>query len=531
MKRGIFFVYCQFRVFSAIINTVRQKRRSSICQMSFTIKQIEIRCSKFNELFSFFFLSISQCISLPSKRPQTICCEIESSSKIRCTENMEPATQEKPTIELEMVNQTGSSLETTHFMDLNDDSIMTILEYLPLEDLNRMSLVCKRIYQLSDSVYHREHLDCLKIQVNENLKLIFHDHYFPRRFSSEVPNLCIFCTPTNNLFEFIKANCCPNLKRIEFSGRIEQLNGEIIEDQLSSVEYLCLAFALSEECDIYESLLQFCGNLKHLKIRITDVDPPMNVNWLTKIYPKLTRLDIPTLQRPTSGELLKQFMEQHPQLETITCSGQLIKTMLPNLPKFKRLLIYGYHEHIPDDLEPFCDNGTIEWLEIESYLNYQILSGLAKLKSLRTINKLFSQDEDPEESSPLQRMTQLREMNLDFAGDKSIEIASKLPELVKITINLRNTTTFMNSKKINELLMKFAENSKKLKILELQSRTSDHKITFEELLKIDLVRSMVPEAVKMSIIFNMMGSFNINLHPFEGKNLGDLKFIRAKVIP
>lgn len=134
--------------------------------------------------------------------------------KVTQSVKMEPLVKKK----IRLDDQNVVLANEIKFLDMNDDCISAILEFLPLRDLNMMSLACKRIYQISDSVYRRQHMMNEWTTVKEHFpskevrmfEFECNSGLVPKRFMSEFPNIYVDCWPSIELFDFIKAKCCGN---------------------------------------------------------------------------------------------------------------------------------------------------------------------------------------------------------------------------------------------------------------------------------------------------------------------------------
>lgn len=420
--------------------------------------------------------------------------------------------------------------EAKTFLDLNDDCILEILEFLSLEDLNSMSQVCKRVYGLSDSIYMRKHLEDTEISIQFSsmvngrpVYVLEYNNDFPKRFGPEViPNYFVYCDITNDLFEFLRSKCCPNLKRIEFCyGPNERVDGELIKSQLRTVEYLGVYWL--GDGDVHDSLLQYCTDLKNLEMYVYG-RMDTNANWLNQIYPKLTYLKFfGSFEPPKFGAVgsFKHFIELNSQLEAIECHPLFIRSMMPTLPKMKRLKVHEFWRESGEMLKTLRNSRSVEWLEIDAFACENI-DALAELKSLRALYSVRIGRRNVQGQMALQRMHQLQELELIDPCEKVLCIANTLPNLVKIKIR----GAYTHKMNTTRMLLKFAKNTKNLKQIKWVNYKS--KITMDSLMEMDAIRSMCPGAGQISVIFD--GASDIFRDSLQSQKLADMKSFRIKFV-
>lgn len=192
-----------------------------------------------------------------------------------------------------------------HFLDLNDDCIFTIFDHLSKIDLCSMTFTCQRLQSLAFYHFQRKF-------PNESTKIIIDDMFSKttlkfigsgeknhlKYFSKVIRNVVLFNLDvgTQQLYEFVKAECPPKLKTLYIynTAKMYPKYGELLKDQLEDLESLCIR-EFHPETDIYEALVKHCKKLKKLTIT------PCNngqIKWMFKRYGWLESMDTFTKGNP-----------------------------------------------------------------------------------------------------------------------------------------------------------------------------------------------------------------------------------------
>lgn len=214
--------------------------------------------------------------------------------------------------------------KTTKFLEMNDDCIYKIFEYLDLDAICSMSEMCSRLKYLTTDYFQRKYADKLmhglrvttaygqiQLQPNEQCAWIF-----SQCFDSVVFNLNHRRELDKvDLPAFIRKHCSEYLSSIVFQQMfLYQTLGDSIENVLQNVETVVFS-----ECELegdYHEILKHCHNLKYLMI---DEKYGHKIeNLLLETYPKLEQFSCRYYGRLLLTNNLKQFLRQHPNLKQLT---------------------------------------------------------------------------------------------------------------------------------------------------------------------------------------------------------------------
>lgn len=411
------------------------------------------------------------------------------------------------------------------FLDLNDDCIFAIFERISLDDLCSMTFTCNRLRDLAFDHFKRKH---------PNEYIVISVKYsrvtgkFPVAFANYQPKYLKYFTKyiqnvelvgdryeVKRLFNFIKEECCINLKTLDLyiSAKLDSRHGKQIADQLNGLERLTIQ-GFRGTCEIYNGLLKYCKNLNSLTIK------PFwdgTTDWMDHEYPTLKKLnlqfqyDLNHLER--FKEMANEFFRKNPQIKDFTCGGiVLVKAILQNVNDIERLVIDFYENENPndlvEDLKIYHRKSPIKSLEL-NVLNFdatQKIDELINLNVVHPINGINIHIQHDVDCTAIMHLKQLKQLKLHFSnsGLNRVnvilnEISKNAPKLYKV--ELTAGYMFINDKRailFTDLSMPFVQNSLELKELTLDFGHTPIKSHQNDLIRLNAVRK-IREASRMII--------------------------------
>lgn len=174
---------------------------------------------------------------------------------------------------------------------LDIDCCEELFEYLPLDDLHSLGQTCKRMYQYTGHYVRDNYKATQFMWSNGNLFVYFnHQNVMVNGFIEFISILRI-CNKQMNKFAKIatKFKSIKQLRLDLISCRIDCSNlAEILQrcEEIELIKYLGIFIG-----DLYENVLKFCINLKHLKV-IMDGPSENDFDWLLHEYLNLESIDL-----------------------------------------------------------------------------------------------------------------------------------------------------------------------------------------------------------------------------------------------
>lgn len=209
-------------------------------------------------------------------------------------------------------------------MDLVDDCIDEICEWLPLKSLAALGMVCKRLNQVANGYFRRKHPTKNLLMMNYKGEVnLYPDQLYVQCFSENFQNIVIH---GSDLIVYNYAACKfkgTKLKRISiYAANLSELHIKCISGIIQHaeiVEFIRCTFAGS-----LHEILQQCSNMKHLALKsITECTENGRPNqWLLEKYPTLKHL-----HWAVAGALppeLCDFFKQNPNVDSFYGDGRIL---------------------------------------------------------------------------------------------------------------------------------------------------------------------------------------------------------------
>lgn len=438
----------------------------------------------------------------------------------------------------------------TEFLDMNDDCILAICEFIKLDDLYSMGSTCVRINELAGNCFQRkfpnEWIDInykrnraiVFEHPNENAQKNFGKYFRSIRITGGKP------IALRNMFEFIESKCFKELNHLElntFYGELGEEHGTLIASKLINLKSIKIN-EFHIDGDIYAGILQHCKNIESFAIHTILSN---DTNWMVQSYPMLLHFDITLDDRFHRKELkrsIKEFANKNPQLQTIKCSQiDVIRLIVSSEIKVPCLKIKFETEtelkHIYYDLKLACDNEKIDQLElfmpnknISDWLPIQMCH-LADLKPLSVLRNTHYSNE--RHLLSMQHMINLRslELKLGIRDEEIVDlmtIFSKIPKLVELDL----LWAYFNVPSFYDLVLPIVRNSAKMTTLWLKPLSCYMNAVIWDLscvVHLNLVRTLVSGAVPLTIYIEVIEEvFPALTAMLENIPVGDMVKIHVK---
>lgn len=229
-----------------------------------------------------------------------------------------------------------------YWSKLNDDCIFEVFERLSLDDLCKIGQTCKKLYGLADNHFLRKYKgliqeDTVTILNNNNgvpgFYLTNHNRYQSRfgRFVKSVRFMFGDNELNGDVLQFMRNNCCKNLKEISFMGANWcKVFTDGIKEFIQNVD--SFSVLITPRCKMSEVHLN--DILKHMKrLKYIKVDHTRNVKLSAIKCPKLQgfeyRVDEPIIDD------LKAFFKQNRTIKRFTFE---FRTQSNSMDKIKQIL-------------------------------------------------------------------------------------------------------------------------------------------------------------------------------------------------
>lgn len=370
----------------------------------------------------------------------------------------------------------------TEFMDMNDDCIRHILWKLHPTDLCSMSFTCERMQRLAfDHFTHQYPSKKVTIAMDQaNGPYIRNSDGYIKYFAKCIRNIRIDSPGANvnmkRLFEFIKAECCADLRILELTiaGRLQAKMIAVITEQLENLSTLHLDNPFSRY-DIYEVLLRHCKKLQHLIIRSSST---FVSTWMRHSYPTLTRLTIDVSLETQIQEIVmhaKRFFQLNPQIKDFICTKvDIVKSVLANATKIEELTIRftdcSQLQALFDTFKKPSQRNDIQTFKLSigpqrmTSVDCNTLQNMNACRPIHSLSCFFMGLTN--EGTFMTQFTFLEELYLHIPTDYSKEeemltiLSENLSNLKDLRFNLNG-----RDRMFKDVAMKFVTNSIKLKFL------------------------------------------------------------------
>lgn len=283
-------------------------------------------------------------------------------------------------------------IDTTEFMDMNDDVLYAVLQRLTLKDLCSISRTCTRLQQLAGECYQRRYpYNQVDIEVynwttpNDQVQPQWEYRTLPKEeyaqtFRGYARNVSLFMYNHEpnpiNAFKYLKMHCFARLRELKMI-RIAcqtELYGELIHTQLKSLE--SITFENCHIYDMYRAFLKHCPSLRQIVIlenrnmREFSTKEELKdciMEWTKHRYPQLKYFTYHS--HNVRVECLEEFLGHNPQISNVVCSSTKLFRLLArknwplNLLHLKFNREYKFHI-LSYEMETYCNLGNVKRLEV-----------------------------------------------------------------------------------------------------------------------------------------------------------------------
>lgn len=233
-----------------------------------------------------------------------------------------------------------------------------ILKWLPINDLYSVSRTCKSLQKSAGLQFQRgfsnssvtiELLADKRIQSQYEGK---YDLHFSANIRKVTMTSYLFDQSPTPLFDYVKMNCCNNLKELNlYRLKCALINGNndygaSIKGQLRNVEIITFNGCIIP--DIHKQFLKYCQNLKHLRINEKKFNIDSSDTWMCHAYINLESF---TFWGCNDGKYsnLSVFLAINRNVKNINCMGiDVLKIVMKNANDLNNLII---HCDAPEDLD------------------------------------------------------------------------------------------------------------------------------------------------------------------------------------
>lgn len=298
-----------------------------------------------------------------------------------------------------------AELKNTAISDLNDDCIEAICRWLPVNDLCSFSLTCRRVSRLANSYFHRYNTN-YDIEISNDVKgpvIKTKDRYaYCFRRNIRRIRLSTFWDFKSNipLFTFVRMYFCENLIELELDSinlKSKEPYGRHIKTQLKNLQ--TISFINCSKNDIYEGILQYCENLKHLIVK-EEVSNETNCSWLRQEYPKLETLIFYGLEERNGLNInpLTHFFQLNSHIKQVACTFKNIISILSHQQNISLEYLVLRIEHVEffsanfNQLLTICKQQRVKRIKLEFgwhvKLTQEITRNLNRLNKLQVLHGL-----------------------------------------------------------------------------------------------------------------------------------------------
>lgn len=272
--------------------------------------------------------------------------------------------------------EVSSACGNIMLLNIDNDCIESICDWLPLNDLCAFSLTCKRFHRLANQYfYHRYKHHRMEIVNDLCGPRINTRERYAKCFTSNIRNIRMTSVYWNvqpiHLFTFLRMNCCENLQELEldtinFKTKSIQKYGEQIQKQLEHLS--TISFINCSVYDIYNGFLRYCIRLKCLMVK-EETPIPMNCTWLFHEYPCLETF-IYYVPECLNVPPLTEFFRLNPHIKRVAGSGdRLLNVLSETSITLEYLMLRIEHATIFDAifhvLKVMCKQNQVNTLKLE----------------------------------------------------------------------------------------------------------------------------------------------------------------------
>lgn len=385
--------------------------------------------------------------------------------------------------DFELFNHAPISNKSTGLVDINDDCIDTIFDWLSLDDLSAMGATCEKLLELAGKFFQRKYPENqIGIRVLETGIEPEIDEKYKKHLIAFFRNVKI-ADHSNKpalipLFKHLKWNCCENLRELEFywmNFDAKTPYGDMIADQLANLE--SIAFVGCSIKDLFEMFLKYCSNLKHLTIKdgFAPLQEYFDAEWTHQLYFKLEGITY-YIDHENYRDNFHHFFQINQQIKTVACSGlNVMQTIFESKLHLELLSLRFYNESefqvMIDDLQK-CSAKKLQLIFDTpiSFTSVSLLMKLGRSKSFQILHCTYAPEicNEVQFASLLKSMEHLEIFHLKFdrlSDEDLTSLSLHLPCLTELHLQqyLGNPLQLFRSNGFKAFLMPFVENAKNLK--------------------------------------------------------------------
>lgn len=402
------------------------------------------------------------------------------------------------------INYNCEMSDVAPILKLNTDCCDELFAYLSFEDLQLLGQTCKALLNVTGKYFQKHYAStpkfmesdgvCMPYNLEDQSRLIYIAPLFYRflkYIKHRYPDLGSIAYHQNHAHAF------ESLTEILFSRY--ELNRDFVASMQSVLPKINVLWVCGtrNEGDLYEDLLQFCGNLKELHVGLeVDIPDPQKAikrqgpnSWMLREYPSLEWFSLTGMSIFHVNEL-SIFLARNPSIQKFTTeAGFLFECRLELLKSNIRLDKLEVSDIFRETVPAFCellnqlyDRGFYKHLNITINIAQEVIDNFATLCGFDELHIC-----DIEGKCDFSRLNHLKSLELSDYYDNSshvIELATSLTNLQYLQFG---------EAKFNDILP-FIQQSKRLKSIEVHSFQGDM-----DLVKLNTERENLPEAHKVII--------------------------------
>lgn len=431
-------------------------------------------------------------------------------------------------------------LNSTTFIDMNNDCIDEIFRWLSLDDLSSISVTCMQIQRMAGEWFQRKFpenqigIRLLNTGIEQENSEKYQENLIKFIQNVKVAGH-IRGTAPKNLFKYLKVNCCENLRDLEFYWINFDKNVQydnLIENQLENVERI--AFISCSIHDLYGVFLRHCHNLKHLMVNdaFAPLQEHFDVTWMKRSLPHLECLTY-YIDHELFRDNLECFLRINPQIKSLACSGSnVMQTVFQRSLTLNHLSLRFYNDNEFQNISSQLRDCSAKMLQIifDNPVSIETVYRLASVgifESLGILHFTYLTDYHSENHLTLilKSLKNLKILYLKFdnLSSKDIEsISMESVHLKEIYLHqyLGNPFRIFRSNGFCGVLRTFVENSKRLETIVIYGLTKnncDELITIDPHLINDLIdlnekrKQIKASAITIYLDYNFLKESQLNV--------------------
>lgn len=430
------------------------------------------------------------------------------------------------------VNLNLNEYHTNRTLDQMPDLVIEkILEFLPKNDLGRISVTCHKFQDAARKHFELKRLSGF-ITIDTKLRHPYVDfkeetNIYLVRFRSLIPHVIAIIRNdecVTNALRFIKNKCYKHLRTLVltsnnfcFNDRTPPINitfMNMIAEQLNSLQNLVLDKNIRNN-------LQWNLFPKLRALSLATWTPEDQILFFRQTFPMLETLSL--IDWKCNQDEFDHFLRNNAQLKNIFCNTtETIRCALSTKTKLSNVLIdFKYPAKIgnfADDLQECSNRKIINSLDISNrYMTEIELRQLARIENVRSLHFLWGNFKWPNNMDTLHHV---KNLCLPLSGSETMtqqilnRIVKCFPNLEKLRLSIDGS---MSTVSIEDMISFIIAGLSKLKILILTG-AARREIRKPFIKEWDSVRSTVQSSNRLNIFFETKLSFFSNEY-FKAKSI------------